>query len=91
MSEAVSIKVIKVQNFPHAEFGVVLENGDKHQYSVRLSEQYYQKLTQGGITPEELIEKSFRFLLEREPASAILPEFELNLIQHYFSDYEKTI
>ena len=88
MSEEYTIEAKQTQAFPRAGFEVVLKNGDEHQYSVRLSEEYYQKLTQGKITPEQLIERSFRFLLEREPASAILPEFELNLIQHYFSDYE---
>ena len=107
MSEEHTIKVTKTKDFPphteilrdpalklggtRAEFGVVLKGDSEHEYTVRLSEEYYQKLTQGKITPEQLIEKSFRFLLEREPASMILPEFELNLIQHYFNDYENKI
>ena len=40
-----------------------------------------------GATPEELIEASFAFLLEREPKEAILRRFELPVIENYFPDY----
>jgi hypothetical protein len=42
-------------------------------------------------TPEELIRKSFEFLLEREPKEAILESFELPLISSYFPDYEEAL
>ena len=37
---------------------------------------------------ERLVIKSFEFLLEREPPSAILATFELSMIQGYFPDYD---
>jgi hypothetical protein len=40
---------------------------------------------------EELVRRSFDFLLEREPASSILREFELSVIQRYFPDYDDEI
>ena len=42
-------------------------------------------------TPEELLEGSFRFLLEREPKESILGRFELPLIEQYFPDYPALI
>jgi hypothetical protein len=39
------------------------------------------------VEPERLVRESFVFLLEREPASAILREFELTVIGRYFPDY----
>lgn len=44
-----------------------------------------------GALPEALIEASFRFLLEREPKEAILPRFELPVIERYFPEYRATI
>jgi hypothetical protein len=44
-----------------------------------------------GAGPEELIEASFAFLLEREPKEAILGRFELPLIERYFPDYPRQI
>lgn len=40
-----------------------------------------------GASVEQLLELSFRFLLEREPKEAILSRFELPLIEQYFPDY----
>lgn len=36
---------------------------------------------------ERVVRESFRFLLEREPASAILPRFSLAEISRYFPEY----
>lgn len=40
-----------------------------------------------GASPEELLEASFEFLLEREPKESILRTFELPTIERYFRDY----
>ncbi len=42
-------------------------------------------------TPEELIEASFEFLLEREPKESILGRFELPVIERYFPEYAATM
>jgi hypothetical protein len=36
---------------------------------------------------EGVVRESFRFLLEREPASSILPEFSLDVLPTYFPEY----
>jgi hypothetical protein len=69
----------------------VEEGGSRSQHTVTLKEGYYRKLTGGKITPEELIRKSFDFLLERESKESILSSFELPVIQRYFPEYERTI
>lgn len=45
----------------------------------------------GGCDPAELVEESFRFLLEREPRQAILSRFELSTIEGYFPEYAEEI
>ena len=42
-------------------------------------------------TPEQLLEASFAFLLEREPKEAILRRFELAVIERYFPEYAHTV
>ena len=44
-----------------------------------------------GATPARLLEASFEFLLEREPASAILSRFALPVIERYFPEYPRVI
>ena len=37
--------------------------------------------------PDQVVRESFAFLLDREPATSILKEFELPVISQYFGDY----
>ncbi len=60
-------------------------------HTVTLTQDYYQKLTGGKISPEVLIEKSFDFLLERESNTSILSRFDLPVIARYFREFENTI
>lgn len=52
---------------------------------------YAAKLANGAVSTETLVEKSFEFLLEREPNTSILRSFELSVIGRYFPEYERTI
>ena len=47
----------------------------------------HTKLTNGKISKETLLEKSFEFLLEREPNTSILSQFKIEVISQYFPDY----
>ncbi|MEX0933590.1 MAG: hypothetical protein WDZ74_02425 [Candidatus Paceibacterota bacterium] len=61
---------------------------DGRTHTVTVPKEYYKKLTEGKETPESLVNRSFEFLLAREPKKSILKEFELPVIQHYFPEYE---
>jgi len=58
-------------------------------HTVTISDQTYSKLTGGKISKETLLEKSFEFLLQREPNTSILAKFKLEVISQYFPDYAK--
>jgi hypothetical protein len=49
------------------------------------------RLAPGADGPDDLVRRSFEFLLEREPKESVLPEFDLPVIGRYFPDYEATI
>jgi hypothetical protein len=40
-----------------------------------------------GSSPEELVRRSFEFLLEREPRESIMRDFDLPLIGRFFPEY----
>ena len=44
-----------------------------------------------GQAPEELVRRSFEFLLERESKESILREFDLSVIQRYFPEYDQAM
>ena len=55
--------------------------------SVTVTDAIHTKLTNGKISKETLLEKSFEFLLEREPNTSILSQFKIEVISQYFPDY----
>jgi len=57
---------------------------------VFLEKQYLQKISP-NTSPEKFVEKSFQFLLEREPLEAILKEFNIKVINTYFPEFESTL
>jgi hypothetical protein len=70
------------------EFGVEVTEGDEttsHRVIVPKS-----LLDEWGLEDsdgEAVVRESFAFLMEREPASSILPEFSLAIIPRYFPEY----
>jgi len=61
-----------------------------HHY-VTVDATYWRTLTKEEISPEELVEKSIKFLLEREAKESILVSFNLHDINQYFPEYETDI
>ena len=51
----------------------------------------YSRLTGEQYPVEQLVTKSFEFLLKKEPKESILSEFTLDVIGDYFSDWEQEI
>ena len=67
-------------------------SGSKTSHQVSMGKDYYMDITERGrIIPEEFIEKSFEFLLEKEPKDSILRQFDIIQINDYFPEYEKEI
>ena len=69
----------------------VTESDSSSNHRVTLANADYGKLAPEGVEPEELIEESFQFLLEKEPKESILSSFELTVIGNYFPEYEDKI
>ena len=60
-------------------------------YNVQVDEEIYDRLTGGNISPGDLVEESFHYLLEHEDKHSILKDFDLDVIGTYFPSYEKDI
>jgi hypothetical protein len=86
---AAKIEVEKVDQF---KFRVrVIEGGSESTHDVTVSPGQLAKLAGDKIQPEELVRRSFEFLLEREPKESILTRFDLSVISRYFQEYEHEI
>jgi hypothetical protein len=83
---------IAVEKVDASHFRVrVIEAGSESTHQVTLDAKDHMKLTAGSVQPEELIQKSFQFLLEREPKESILSRFDLSVISRYFPEFEREI
>jgi hypothetical protein len=83
--------MITVNPIDSTTFEVIVEENTTTTHKVTVTPSYYEKLTNKRVTPEVLVERSFRFLLERESNTSILRSFELSVIGQYFPEYEKTL
>lgn len=67
---------------------VVDEDGSSSTHDVTVGDDLVGQL---GVSPEELVKASFRFLLDRESKESIMRTFDLSVIRRYFPEYESKI
>ena len=83
---------IEVEEVDASHFRVrVIQAGSQSTHQVTLDPKDYARFAPATAEPEELIRKSFEFLLEREPKESILGRFDLSVIARYFPEYELEI
>lgn len=79
--------MIQVTKINDTTFDVMVTSRSTTTHRVVVSTNYASKLTEDKVATESLLEKSFEFLLEREPNTSILRSFELSVIERYFPEY----
>ncbi|MGH9679532.1 MAG: hypothetical protein ACRD4Y_06250 [Candidatus Acidiferrales bacterium] len=83
---------IEVEAVDASHFRVrVAEGGGESVHEVTLNPKDCARLAGGPAGAEQLVRKSFQFLLEREPKESILARFDLSVIARYFPEYEREI
>ncbi len=84
------MSMISVKHSAGDEWVVSVQGDVLTNHRVRVTKADLDRLSEGR-PPEELLQESFRFLLERESNSSILSSFDLPVIGHYFPEYEREI
>ncbi len=83
--------MIDVVEINQGTFRVTVDASSSTEHEVTVDSTYAQTLTNGVISTDELVKKSFEFLLDKEPNTSILRRFNLTVISRYFPDYESVI
>jgi hypothetical protein len=83
--------MITVKKINDTTFEVTVEGRTVTAHKVTVTPVYYEELTGGKVSAEVLVEKSFEFLLAREPNTSILRSFDLPVIGRYFPEYKRVI
>jgi hypothetical protein len=89
---ATQIKVKSISEGPGSSvFAVELTEGSsKSSHRVQVTSDDLARWGRGS-TAEELVRRSFEFLLERESKESILKQFDLSVIQRYFPEYDRVM
>ena len=82
---------ISIQKLSNNEYEVTVQSNTITTHIVSLSDEVHKNLTNNKVTKEELLDFSFKFLLDREPNTSIMSSFELTVISRYFSEYENSV
>jgi hypothetical protein len=84
----VAVTVISVEALAPREFRVQVRAGDAETtHIVGIPGDFAARYALPAVAPEVLVERSFEFLLEREPPGSILERFTLDEISRYFPVY----
>ncbi|HVB56775.1 MAG TPA: hypothetical protein VNE63_10145 [Candidatus Acidoferrales bacterium] len=79
---------IQVEQIKEGDFQVrVMEGASQSSHRVTVKAADYRRLSGGKAEPQELVRRSFEFLLDHERKESILPSFDLMEIQRYFPDF----
>ena len=76
---------ISIKTLSNNEYEIIVNSNNSTTHIVTLSDEVHKNLTKDKVTKEELLDFSFKFLLDREPNTSILSSFELAVISRYFS------
>jgi hypothetical protein len=68
----------------------IAEGGSRTSHEVTVRPETVSSLGWPG-TLEDLVRRSFEFLLAREPKESILRSFDLSVIGRYFPEYEEIV
>lgn len=85
------MQTISIEHIGANTYKVTVQGKSTTEHSVTINPNYAQQLTLGKTSDEILLQKSFEFLLAREPNTSILRNFDLSVIARYFPEYERTI
>ena len=69
----------------------VADDNGTSTHQVHVARRDLDRLAPGATTPDDLVRRSFEFLLARESSQSILRSFDLPLIGRYFPEYEATM
>ena len=71
---------------------VAVREGDRvSRHTVSVSRDELARFGRPGESPHSLVERSMRFLLERESPGSIMRHFDLTVITRFFPDYAAAI
>ena len=70
----------------HCDVEIIDDDGSLTAHKVTMDRDFVTRVG-ADYKPEKVVEKTIEFLLSKESKEAILPEFDVSVVSHYFPDY----
>ena len=83
--------MIDLEPLSQHEWLVTVKGRTTTQHRVRVTRDDLLRFGGEDVSAQQLLDASFRFLLDRESNTSILSSFDLPVIGAYFPEYEKEI
>ena len=80
-----------IENLSDDVFTVTVSEETTTTHRVTVTDAALHELTSGHVSKVSLLEFSFQFLLDKEPNTAILSSFDINVISKYFANYKEEV
>jgi hypothetical protein len=87
IQRVLKVHVIEVKKINDGLYEALITYDGTTSHLITLNQNDYEKYSHNQSTPEELINASFQFLLDRESNQSILKKFALSVIENYFPEY----
>ncbi|HLW92980.1 MAG TPA: hypothetical protein VKS78_16985 [Roseiarcus sp.] len=85
------ISVARANSGDPAEFEVVVrDGGGESRHAVTMAQKTRERLAPDK-SAEDVVEATFKFLLDREPKESILTRFDITVIARYFPEFEQEL
>ena len=82
---------VSIKKLSDDVFEVTVAKTSTTTHTVTVTDRSLTALTDNNVTKTQLLEFSFKFLLEREPNTSILSSFDINVISKYFFNYKDEV
>lgn len=82
---------VSVESLGGDMFRVTVEDGRGRTVHQVAADSFEIERLGAGAPAEDVIDASFRFLLDREPKESIVRRFDLKVISGYFPEYDEKI
>ena len=81
------MKLLVIQKISADEFLVTVNKNIVTNHIVFVTDAAHKKFSNGVLTKEQLLKKSFLFLLQKEEQTSVLKQFYLEDIEDYFPEF----
>ena len=82
---------LSIKKLTNDVFTVTVAETSTTTHTVTITDQSLNDLTDNNVTKTQLLEFSFKFLLQREPNTSTLSSFDINVITKYLPDYRDEV